>query len=420
MSSVKVPSTELSKSDQNLPNDTDSSKPNLELDKLSVQNISKPHSVHSLNEVIIKTNDNILNEDIVKSDSQLDKLDDNFISQEVKIDKNDLNKSLENLKQNSLDLLDAKSVSNTSLSKTSLNNLLINDRSFNELSSIATDNISPINTMSVTNTISLNQTLSSDKTSSSLVDLRNTNEQNLKKRSKPSTGSIDFIPNWSSSPNSDLNRINIGLEEEMIIESYSLSLGKQIIYYLGVFLTFGLLLIYCETKIELKIRLTHRKCPLKDASVVILIDQNRNEFVERIIKKKNNDEDDNSNDYTHFYHKKLKYIWNSDKQQFTRLTGLDSEKCAVIYSYAKGLTQNEAEDKFNLYGPNSIYIDVQPLWKIVFESLKNPFYVYQAFIVIAWCVQLYYQFAFCVFTFSVITLALQGYETRKVRFLITK
>ena len=48
------------------------------------------------------------------------------------------------------------------------------------------------------------------------------------------------------------------------------------------------------------------------------------------------------------------------------------------------------------------------------DSLKNPFYVYQAFIVIVWCVQLYYQFAFCVFMFSIITLALQGYETRKV------
>lgn len=46
--------------------------------------------------------------------------------------------------------------------------------------------------------------------------------------------------------------------------------------------------------------------------------------------------------------------------------------------------------------------------------LLFAFYVYQAFIVIVWCVQLYYQFAFCVLLFSIMTLALQGYETRKV------
>ena len=71
-----------------------------------------------------------------------------------------------------------------------------------------------------------------------------------------------------------------------------------------------------------------------------------------------------------FYHKKLKYIWQPEEKKFIKLTGLESVKCEVIYSYRSGLNQQEAEDKFDLYGYNSIHIDVQPLWKIILESVR--------------------------------------------------
>ena len=470
MSSNKLSSndqiTELSKSEQilSLANDNGSDEPsnassqtNLgqPADKLSVQN--KPHSVHSLNEAIKSDGSTVHNnDDLVKSDSQLNNLEDSFISTEIKIDRNDLNRSLENLKQNSFDLLEPSSASSN---KASLNNLLLDERSLNELSVCTASGLlksAPIDSMASTpaNNTPLNNTpisqttfldpassddtaplldhtsigiiptggrppsgssTTKDRKTSSLNELNEFTSQKLRKKSKLSTGSIDFVPNWSLSQSNvpDSNRINIGLEDEMIIESYELSRWRQLLYYMACFLTIGLLLIYCEIKLSLKIRLTHRRCALEQATTVILIDSQNNEYVEVMVRP-NQKEDNISSGHINFYHKKLKYIWNTDKQQFIRLTGLESEKCSVIYSYSGGLSENEAEEKFDLYGPNSIHIDVQPLWKIVVDSLKNPFYVYQAFIVIVWCVQLYYQFAFCVFAFSIITLALQGYETRKV------
>lgn len=467
---------ELSKSEQilNLATDNGSDEPsnassqtNLEqaalTDKLSVQ--AKPHSVHSLNDVIKSSDSSAVHndQDLVKSDSQLNNLDDSFISPEIKIDRSDLNRSLENLKQNSFDLLEPKSSSSSS-NKASLNNLLLDERSLNELSvrsapgdrvkSAAIEIHSPVTTpanntplyntpISQTTFLDpepaddtaplLDQTsitiisavagrpppgpsaIKNQKRPSSLGGLNEVTSRKLRDKGKLSTGSIDFIPNWSLSQTNvpDSNRINVGLEDEMIIESYELSRWRQFLYFIVCFLTIGLLLIYCEIRLSLKIRLTHRRCALESATTVVLIDSQNNEYVEPIVRP--DKDEDISNGQIHFYHKKLKYLWNADKQRFIRLTGLESEKCAVIYSYSSGLSENEAEEKFALYGLNSIYIDVQPLYKIVIDSLKNPFYVYQAFIVIVWCVQLYYQFAFCVFMFSILTLALQGYETRKVR-----
>lgn len=437
MSSTKVSSdhiSELSKSEQilSLANDNGSDQPsdassqtNLELAaqsrKLSVQ--SKPHSVHSLNDAIKSSDGSAvhIDEDLVKSDSQLNHLDDSFISPEIKIDRNDLNRSLENLKQNSFDLLDAKE-SSASSNKASLNNLLLDERSLNGLSAPSSGpakssaieiasmpntpaNNTPLNNTPISQTTFLDpaedteplleQTsisimpagggrpppvgstgaTSKGRKKSSLSGLNELASKKLRDRGKMSTGSIEFIPNWSLSQSNvpDSNRINVGLEDEMIIESYQVSLCRQLAYYTACFLTIGLLLIYGEIKLSLKIRLTHRRCPLEQATTVILIDSQNNEYVEEIVRPEQ-DEGDIPNGHIHFYHKKMKYIWNPDKQRFIRLTGLESEKCSVIYSYSSGLTENEAEEKFTLYGPNSIYIDVQPLWKIVMDSLKNPFY----------------------------------------------
>lgn len=460
MSSIKLPSSEqlnrLTNSDQHSNDEQQVSEDNsttfteLSSDvhlprRLSAQN-AKPQSVHSLTDLTKEPTIEVRSEDMVKSDGQLNNLDDDFINAEIK---NDLDKSFENLKlePSSLDLFDPNhkiTKSSDSLNKASLNNLLLNEQSLNELSLIHTvpPNNTPIsdsylndqliapltnqslNSSSTNRKASLKQTNFlnipelSNKTpekSSSLIELNATNRK-LKEIGKQSTGSIDFIPNFiatQSTFDDSLNRINIGLEDEMTVEGFKLSKPKLILYILGCILTFPILYIYTGVKKELRIRLTYNKCPLSEATVVILKDHNNVEYVEDVLGLNRDEDEDVINECIYFHHKKLKYIWRSDKQQFVRLVGLESEKCEVIYSYMSGLSHQEAEDKYNLYGINSIYIDVQPMWKIIVETIQNPFYVYQVFIVIVWCVQFYYSFAICVFAFSVITIALQSLETRK-------
>lgn len=75
----------------------------------------------------------------------------------------------------------------------------------------------------------------------------------------------------------------------------------------------------------------------------------------------------------YFFHKKLKYVWHADQQQFQKLTGLEKQKCGVIYSYSGGLSREEAESKFKLYGPNQMEIQVNPIWRIVYDEVSADF-----------------------------------------------
>lgn len=72
---------------------------------------------------------------------------------------------------------------------------------------------------------------------------------------------------------------------------------------------------------------------------------------------------------TFFYHKKIKYIWHADSQQYLKLSGLEREKCGVIYSYTSGLSREESDSKLALYGPNKIDIEVKPIWQIVYDEV---------------------------------------------------
>jgi len=61
---------------------------------------------------------------------------------------------------------------------------------------------------------------------------------------------------------------------------------------------------------------------------------------------------------------------------------------------------------------------VQCLYCVVSDGLclqvVNPFYVFQIFSIILWCCDNYYIYAGCIFVISLISLAVELYETRKV------
>lgn len=124
------------------------------------------------------------------------------------------------------------------------------------------------------------------------------------------------------------------------------------------------------------------------------------------------------------------YLLSFSPRYFTSFfRGLEAERCSVIYSQVEGATSSEAALKLDLYGSNSIEIEVRPLlWLIIdevsqtlmfqltptntffhlFELLKitGPFYLYQFFICSIWLIQLYYQFATCILLLSAVSVRL--------------
>ena len=69
-----------------------------------------------------------------------------------------------------------------------------------------------------------------------------------------------------------------------------------------------------------------------------------------------------------------------------------------------------------LYGDNIIEIQVKSYMKLLVQEILNPFYIFQVASIILWSIDAYYVYAGCIFFISAISICVELYETRKVRY----
>ncbi|XP_041127044.1 probable cation-transporting ATPase 13A4 isoform X2 [Polyodon spathula] len=112
---------------------------------------------------------------------------------------------------------------------------------------------------------------------------------------------------------------------------------------------------------------------------------------------------------------RVKYIWDLTGKQFVKVQGLDdSLSSRDIHSLSgDGLSKEEQEVRRVIVGPNTIHIDIPPIWKLLFKEVLNPFYVFQVFSVILWFTEQYIEYAITIVIMSVISLALSVYHVRQ-------
>ena len=67
-----------------------------------------------------------------------------------------------------------------------------------------------------------------------------------------------------------------------------------------------------------------------------------------------------------------------------------------------------------LYGPNKIEIEVKSYWRLFIDEVFNPFYVFQVFSIILWCLDDYYIYACCVLILTLFSVITSLRQTRKV------
>ncbi|KAH7638542.1 cation-transporting atpase-like protein [Dermatophagoides farinae] len=209
------------------------------------------------------------------------------------------------------------------------------------------------------------------------------------------------------------DRMNVGEEDELQLQGFTNSLWKTIIIGMAVFASGGLIAILMLLKPAIRIRLTKKRCSLDKAQILVLKDKYGDEFVEQMHVMPNLS-------YRYFMHKKIKYIWTDEYEHFKKLKGLDQEKCSVLYSQVEGASSTEAAKKLNLFGRNSIDIEVLPIWRLTFNEITGPFYLYQFFIICVWLIQDYYQFAACIFILSTVSVAMHVWQTRKQSIALRK
>ncbi|KAG8195088.1 hypothetical protein JTE90_029667 [Oedothorax gibbosus] len=215
-------------------------------------------------------------------------------------------------------------------------------------------------------------------------------------------------------------KINAGEDDEMTISGFRRSYPKTVLTWFGVLLSCGLLLIPLSWRKRLLVKLTRIPCPLHLAEEVLLEDLYHQQFIEKIIRPA--DSTFAKQQPAFFHNKKIKYIWDEHKGKFIRVEGLEVKGCSGFHALSEGLNTTEAVFRLQHFGKNSIFVEVQPILKLVLREIRSPFYIYQIFIVAVWMIQLYYQFAICiqsralrdaVRTDAVVTVLRDGKEVQK-------
>ncbi|EDK97709.1 ATPase type 13A5, isoform CRA_a [Mus musculus] len=112
---------------------------------------------------------------------------------------------------------------------------------------------------------------------------------------------------------------------------------------------------------------------------------------------------------------KIRYVWDFLKKRFQKVGLLeDSNSCFDIHhTFGLGLTNEEQEVRRLVCGPNSIEVEIQPIWKLLVKQVLNPFYVFQAFTLTLWLSQGYIEYSVAIIILTVISIVLSVYDLRQ-------
>ena len=71
-------------------------------------------------------------------------------------------------------------------------------------------------------------------------------------------------------------------------------------------------------------------------------------------------------------------------------------------------------NRLNLFGENSIEVQVKSYGRLFFEEILTPFYIFQIAACILWMLDSYYYYAVCIIVISLISMILSLFETKRV------
>ncbi|ELK17631.1 Putative cation-transporting ATPase 13A4 [Pteropus alecto] len=112
---------------------------------------------------------------------------------------------------------------------------------------------------------------------------------------------------------------------------------------------------------------------------------------------------------------KIRYVWNNLEGQFQKIGSLEDQlsSAKIHLKFGSGLTREEQEIRRLICGPNTIDVEITPIWKLLIKEVLNPFYIFQLFSVCLWFSEDYKEYAFAIILMSVISITLTVYDLRE-------
>ncbi|XP_045358532.1 probable cation-transporting ATPase 13A4 isoform X2 [Leopardus geoffroyi] len=112
---------------------------------------------------------------------------------------------------------------------------------------------------------------------------------------------------------------------------------------------------------------------------------------------------------------KIRYVWNNLEGQFQKIGSLEDwlSSAKIHLKFGSGLTREEQEIRRLICGPNTIDVEITPIWKLLIKEVLNPFYIFQLFSVCLWFSEDYKEYAFAIIIMSIMSIALTVYDLRE-------
>ncbi|XP_074601834.1 polyamine-transporting ATPase anne boleyn isoform X2 [Brevipalpus obovatus] len=252
----------------------------------------------------------------------------------------------------------------------------------------------------------------------------------------------NFSPNGSLRLRDGVEYVNPTQEDQMEIYGYQSSFIHKTITWILIVGTLGLLRLLFHWKPHWMLICTHKRCELRDATKVLLIDSYGQIYVEKVkqidsasfagspvlnhepesfyppwsssgIYKSSEGGLGEPQDIIFFENKRLRYIWMNERQEFIRLSGLDVNVDCSFFYRQRGLSPLEQEERLKLYGPNAIIVEVQSIFQVLFNEVLEPFYVFQIYSIMLWCFDNYVYYASCILIMSAVSLGSSLIQIRR-------
>ncbi|XP_075717881.1 putative cation-transporting ATPase 13A5 isoform X2 [Rhinoderma darwinii] len=187
------------------------------------------------------------------------------------------------------------------------------------------------------------------------------------------------------------NILNEGQENEMELFGYKTERCRNILCIFGYIFTLGLLKMTFYWKPELDVWCHCVSCNLAEADVILL------RTTVRFIRVQ-----------------KTRYVWNPSESLFQKIGVLEqSHSCSDIHTkYGLGLSTEEQKVRQKLCGPNTIEVEITPIWKLLFKEILNPFYCFEVYSLSTWLATGYIEFSMAIFLMTILSILASIYLLR--------
>ncbi|XP_040205475.1 probable cation-transporting ATPase 13A4 [Rana temporaria] len=225
--------------------------------------------------------------------------------------------------------------------------------------------------------------------------------------------------------------LNEGQENEMELFGYRTEKCRSILCVIGYIFTLGFLRMLFYWKPELDVWCHCVPCTLEEANVFLL---RSTDEIKKYTKKKVtwihgsdvshtiSQPDDTSQENSKLHEQKVRcirvqktrYVWNTLEARFQKAGVLEENlSCSGIHKkYRMGLSHEEQHSRQQLCGPNTIEVEITPIWKLLFKEILNPFYCFEVYSLTTWLASGYFDYSMAILTMTIVSILATIYMLR--------